>query len=613
MGEPAPRYSLSTTRRLASLNRVPSKGKGVQPTETKNTATTGVRSVPVATMATRRAVKLKESRAHPMSAYAIGVPQRQAAKLGETKRRSEVAQPGKTGPNRNDRANIQQRVSSTRSNAKVKKVAPSSNRSTAAKLGWEKRRQSQTAAPNESPSSKEDNTLKSSKSDVRSKAAKLGWERRKKDQRDAQQEAEKKRSKQQSSTEIRRKAAKIGWERRKYNQPTSKSTVPVGRNNAISSTHKQDIEPSDKNNSAGEGTSRAPRIYTASMRSKAAIVGWERRRNDKCSRMNTSTPHGVPPIETSPQKRSKREGVRCSKRLADESSDTIVDEAKNQNELSSYLILSRNWMEFHPSSRVGSGTATYGYFPSSIATFIRSGAITQKTVLDLGTLGVHYALDYEGNGGLKAMVETFGEDYAPYPTEAMMELSSITDWELGEDLPWREVNDAEEESGKAKEEAANSFNRLVDEDVLFVASILASLDQADSNNSGASAQKSHAAASEDLSIKRPAWQENATNVTKSNTADVSTALSALQGYSSSSSSDGSDSDNSEQDTLEERPAMSQDAAGGDVSPSIPCMPPSCQEQVGVASYDLLCMQEGNETDLVVANESSPWILDPHLF
>ena len=560
-------------------------------------------------MATRRAVKVKKSRVYPMSAYAIGVPQRQAAKLGETKRRSEVAKPGKS-PNKNDRAKIQ-RVSSTSSNAKIKKVSSSSNRSTAAKIGWEKRRQSQTAGPHEPSSSEEDNTLKSSKCDVRSKAAKLGWERRKKEQKDAQQEAEMKRSKHLSSTEIRRKAAKIGWERRKNNQPAAKSTVPVERNDANGSTDMQDIESSDKNNNAGDSSSSAPRIYTASMRRKAAIVGWERRRNDKCSRMNILTPHDVPPIETPPQKRSRREGVRCSKRLADESSDTIADEAKNQNELSSYLILSRNWMEFHPSSRVGSGTATYGYFPSSIATFIRSGAITQKTVLDLGTLGVHYALDYEGNGGLKDMVETFGEDYAPYPTEAMMELSSITDWELGEDLPWREVNDAEEESGKAKEETADSFNRLVDEDVLFVASILASLDQADSND--------HAVASEDLDLKRPARQKDATIVTKSNTADVtSTALSALQGYSSSSSSssssEGSDSNNSEQNALDENSAKPQNAvAASDVSPSIPIMPPYCQEQVGVASYDLLCTQEENEADLVVANESSPWILDPHLF
>ena len=558
-------------------------------------------------MATRRAVKLKESREYPMSsAYAIGVPQRQAAKLGETKRRSEVAKLGKTGPKGKDRAKIQ-RVSSTRSNAKNKKV---SNRSTEAKLGWEKRRQSQAAAPNESSSSKEDSTSDSSKCDVRSKAAKLGWERRKKEQRDAQQEAEMKRSKQLSSTEIRRKAAKIGWERRKNNQPPSKSTVPGGRNNANGSKDKQ-AESSVKSDSAGDSSSRAPRTYTASMRRKAAIVGWERRRNDKSSRVKSSIPRSVPSIETPPRKRPKREGVRCSKRLADESSDTIADEAKNQNELSSYLILSRNWMEFHPSSRVGSGTATYGYFPSSIATFIRSGAITQKTVLDLGTLGVHYALDYEGNGGLKDMVETFGEDYAPYPTEAMMELSSITNWELGEDLPWREVNDAEELSGKAKEEAADSFNHLVDEDVLFVASILASLDRADSDNSRASVLKSHAAASEDLNLKRPAWQENATIVTKSNTADVSTALSALQGYSSSSSSsEGSDSDSSEQDAHEENPAIPQKS---DISTSIPSMPQSCQGQVEVASYDLLCMQEESEADLVVANESSPWVLDPHLF
>ena len=56
--------------------------------------------------------------------------------------------------------------------------------------------------------------------------------------------------------------------------------------------------------------------------------------------------------------------------------------------------LSRGWMEFHPSSRHGSGTATRGYIPSSIASFIRDGSISQGTVLDRGTAGVHYALDW---------------------------------------------------------------------------------------------------------------------------------------------------------------------------------------------------------------------------
>jgi hypothetical protein len=124
-----------------------------------------------------------------------------------------------------------------------------------------------------------------------------------------------------------------------------------------------------------------------------------------------------------------REGTKRSRRLAEESTESYDDEVRKINQLVSYLRLSRGWLEFRPSSRRGSGTATYGYIPSSIASFIRNGTISQRTVLDQGTLGVHYALDWEGYGGLKAMIATFGEDYSPYPTEEMMEQSRVTEWE----------------------------------------------------------------------------------------------------------------------------------------------------------------------------------------
>jgi len=151
------------------------------------------------------------------------------------------------------------------------------------------------------------------------------------------------------------------------------------------------------------------------------------------------------------------------------------------NELVTYLRLSRGWMEFHPSSRHGSGTATYGYIPSSIATFIRSGAISQRTVLDHGTLGVHYALDWDGYGGLKEMIDTFGEDFSPYPTDEMMENVQVPvpEWELGDDLPWREMEEAEKLLA-LKGEKPNSVTKIDGDDmekILFVAGILASLDR----------------------------------------------------------------------------------------------------------------------------------------
>jgi hypothetical protein len=170
-----------------------------------------------------------------------------------------------------------------------------------------------------------------------------------------------------------------------------------------------------------------------------------------------------------------REGTKRSRRLAEESTESYDDEVRKINQLVSYLRLSRGWLEFRPSSRRGSGTATYGYIPSSIASFIRNGTISQRTVLDQGTLGVHYALDWEGYGGLKAMIATFGEDYSPYPTEEMMEQSRVTEWELGDDLPWREVLENEEKK-LTMTAAREPESSAADEDVSFVAAILANLD-----------------------------------------------------------------------------------------------------------------------------------------
>ena len=171
-----------------------------------------------------------------------------------------------------------------------------------------------------------------------------------------------------------------------------------------------------------------------------------------------------------------RQGTKRSRRLAEDSTGSFEDEAKKVNELVTYLRGVRGWMEFHPSSRHGSGTAVYGYIPSSIASFIRDGTISQGTVLEHGILGVHYALDWDGYGGLKQMISSFGEEYSPYPTEEMMG-SKSSEWELGEDLPWREVEEAEEklrmEEDKSNSSATNNEDMT---DIISVANILASLD-----------------------------------------------------------------------------------------------------------------------------------------
>ena len=244
--------------------------------------------------------------------------------------------------------------------------------------------------------------------------------------------------------------------------------------------------------------------YSAAARRKAAKLGWEKRRNEKAHRATRTTSLKPPPEEDVPapsrrrasepsscragEPSSRRAGKR-SRRLAaakdPASAPSRDDESRRVSDLVTHLHLSRGWMEFHPSSRHGSGTATRGYIPSSIASFIRDGSISQGTVLDRGTEGVHYALDWEGSGGLKEMIDTFGENFAPYPTEGMMERSRVPEWELGDDLPCREVEEAEKrKSRRGREEkleqvrgaGAVANGEEETEDILFVASILASLE-----------------------------------------------------------------------------------------------------------------------------------------
>lgn len=263
---------------------------------------------------------------------------------------------------------------------------------------------------------------------------------------------------------IRRDAAKRGWERRR----------------ALLAAEASDDDSSDEETlSSDEGgpkktASTSRKVYTASDRAKAARLGWEKRKAllaglpfDESA--FTLTMPSMP--DMSPEIKNPPEGTKRSRRLAE---TTYEDEAKKINQLVTYLKMSRGWMEFRPSSRRGNGTATYGYIPSSIASFIRDGTLSKRTVLNHGTLGVHYALDWDDYGGLKAMIANFGEDYSPPPTEEMMEHANITadEWELGEDLPWKEINEAVEKEQAARKRELDA----IDEDILLVASILANLD-----------------------------------------------------------------------------------------------------------------------------------------
>jgi hypothetical protein len=355
------------------------------------------------------------------------------------------------------------------------------SRAEAARLGWERRKKMLAEAKILAGKEEEKPTPLG-----RREAAKMGWERRKNMLAETKAEGQPivaKSNKKPSRVKgygaaARARAAKRGWERRKL--------ILAGVDPA-SIPQEEDDEPQPEN------------VYTAEDRAKA---GWENRKNMLAARSDSSTVDSTSTDESSKPstkgtkkgpawlKSKPREGAKRSRRLAEDSADSHEESVRKMNELVSFLKVTRGWMEFHPSSRHGSGTATYGYIPASIASFIRGGTISKSVVLEHGTLGVHYALDYEGYGGLKEMIDSFGMDYSPYPTEEMHEVSreilgnrnamQVSAWDLGEDLPWQELQQAEE---KRIEEYRNKMNLKNEkdessggaDDLLFVANILASL------------------------------------------------------------------------------------------------------------------------------------------
>ena len=313
-------------------------------------------------------------------------------------------------------------------------------------------------------------------------------------------------------------------------QKTVRGAEKKDRGNGNSSNERSSLPASQKE-------------YNTEARRRAAIVGWEKRRNQEAAMRNvgfsvTDSVTSISTIPAPPKRQAKKvvqQSVKRSKLFSDrddidsrprstkrsrrtfQGSQNSFDnnDTKSATELVSYLRISRGWMEFHPSSRYGNGTATYGYIPSSI--------VSQRMVLEHGTLGMHYALDYEGSGGLREMIEKYGEDYSPHPNEKMMEASHellktqslrVSEWDLGEDLPWRETEQALENECKKRMLAMKKTtveeqvsinnsplhsctmvaetevkvseycNEVVDkmDDLLFVANILASLDTGCANS-----------------------------------------------------------------------------------------------------------------------------------
>lgn len=427
--------SLSEKRRFAAMISWEKRRKGLEKnlpaakgTVKANSRKSSVAAAPVTPVKGKSKMGSMQKKDHPAAAAAAAPPHAK-------KRKIETVLSGGT-------------VSSKEAQSVLTALAIRSN---AAKLGWERRR-GVAATDGNAGSTNSDTSPADSDSAV---AVTLNV--KKKEVKDA--------------IAIRIAAAKLGWERRR--------NLLAAGSSAGSSI-----------GASSEEAAASGNVYTVKERRKAAIAGWEKR---KAARMRTglsSTSDFATSVATGQSSvlemamptmpkltrefKNYREGTKRSRRLAEESTESYDDEVRKINQLVSYLRLSRGWLEFRPSSRRGSGTATYGYIPSSIASFIRNGTISQRTVLDQGTLGVHYALDWEGYGGLKAMIATFGEDYSPYPTEEMMEQSRVTEWELGDDLPWREVLENEEK--KLNMIAARPESSAADEDVSFVAAILANLD-----------------------------------------------------------------------------------------------------------------------------------------
>jgi len=465
-GRPAKKMKLANSRSVttaASMHNSGRRSRAVSKTDTEGSTSSSEEDVDSGETES----EVEETMKKPLS-------RAEAARLGWARRKKMLA--AKTGerstPSSDEEVEDEEEESSEEEETPKKPLF----RAEAARLGWERRKKMLAAAK----AAKEQEKAKSL---GRREAAKVGWERRKKLAKTEKQRIAAKSKRKPSKAKgygaaARARAAKQGWERRKLilaGVDPDPASIPQAN----------DDEPQPK------------KVDTAEDRVKA---GGGNRENMRAARSGSSTLDGYTDESKSSSNDTKkgpawlkskpREGAKRSRRLAEDSTDSHEESVRKMNELVSFLKASRGWMEFHPSSRHGSGTATYGYIPSSVASFIRGGTVSKSVVLEHGTLGVHYALDYEGYGGLKEMIDSFGVDYSPYPTEEMFEVSrevlgnrnamQVSAWDLGEDLPWQAVEQAEEkriEDFRNKMDLKKREDDTSDgsDDLLFVANILASI------------------------------------------------------------------------------------------------------------------------------------------
>ena len=439
----------------------------------------------------------------------------------------------------------------------------SNKRSIAALKTWEKRRANQAAASSKSalivlPIDDEDNASIAQKDST-------------KPIRNATESISSTSSRPAGKVNKRSLAALKTWEKRRQRQidASTKPDIIVSANNAVLISANAEEESSNATDAAVSTNGyvrKHKQGYTAELRSQAAKAAWEKRKRLKT--MRQFSPHDVTDTseedsatskqaESKPKAATKKKKIwqdpdlkRSRPRRTSQEPDGIDEAMKDANQVITHLKHSRGWMEFHPSSRYGNGTADYAYIPGSLAHLIRTGAFSKPIVMEYGTLGIHYALDYDGYGGLREMIETFGEDHSPCPSDKMIEAShemqekkdsKMEQWDLGEDLPWKEVETIEDE--RMDKLCAEKRKHMQAENDVFelsnieeVAGILASLCDVHATD----VKPVHAVPLGETATSNASPYTSP--LKKNSKPSYSPALNALTGYDSESSEDDSDDD-----------------------------------------------------------------------
>lgn len=363
-------------------------------------------------------------------------------------------------------------------------------------------------------------------------------------------------------------AALKSWAKRRQQQCKAPS-----KSDAINPLNDPGSADAEEDASSTNGYVRQhKRGYTAELRSQAAKAAWERRKRLKTVNKSTAaadvtdtseeddaTSKIADPKPKKAAKKKKRwhdpELKRVLPKRTSQEVEGIDDAIKDANQVITRLKHHRGWMEFHPSSRYGNGTADYAYIPGSLAQLIRNGAFSKPIVMEHGTLGVHFALDFEGYGGLRSMIETFGEDYCPCPSDAMIEAShellekkeqKVDQWDLGEDLPWKEVEKSEDERldiliGEKRDQFQADSVELPN-DIEEVSDILTSLFDANIDMEATNSSLVVSAIADVSTRPKVAKSllETGSPAANCKIPSYSPALNALCGYKSESSDDDSD-------------------------------------------------------------------------